>query len=302
MNIYNYRKFISFPSILKDSSFLRRNKIFCVVAATIIFSVVNARADLTKTETLSNFGTFSQLNSGVTYMNYLNVGRNACVPTSVANLLVYLDNTFTVPGLLQTGYSTVNTLAADMNTYQGANNDPNNGTYFSSEVSGLSTYLTDQGVSSIVSIVNATANPSPFELYNWLSAGYAVGIWINWDLAGAHALSLYSINVVTNEFGNAVSGTMGFIDPWGAPASDTSTAVNVTNVGFVVTSNNTLYVNSGYLGGAGGSTNDPDNPGASETGSISKGLAIFAVPEPSVWILFGLSGLALVVAYRRREQ
>ena len=265
----------------------------------ILASANIAHANLTVSENLASFGTFSQINSGVTYTNYLNVGPNACVPTSVANSLIYLNNTYSVPDLLQTGYNTVNTLAQDMGTFQGSGTNDPNGTSWENWQSGLSTYLINQGVSSRVSITSAVTTPNPLQLYNWLTLGKAVGIAINWDAGGGHALSLYSIDISTNNLGNPIGGTLGFVDPWGEPAGASATAVTISAATFIVT-NNSLYVSGGYLGGAGGSTNDPDNPGTSGTGSIGYGLAISVVPEPASCLLLGVGVLAVLISLRRR--
>jgi hypothetical protein len=280
------------------------------VISTVVFTIAmgvlslgsHARAQTySAAENVASFSTFSQLNSGVTYENFQNVSSNACVPTATANALSYLQNTYGITNLVLSGYDTVNTLAQDMGTYQGPPNPPGNGTYFSGQTNGLNTYLTDQGVSSMVSIAETAGVPTVASLYDWLTDSNAVTVWINWNGTGTdgfHALTLYSISYT--DVSGSISGSLGFLDPWGAPAGSNSVAADVSAATFVVV-NGLIDITNGYFGGAGGSTNDPDKPGASSTGTVQNGLDIAAVPEPSVFGLFGLGGLALAFAYRRRS-
>ena len=237
-------------------------------------------------------GTFGNLDQNNPLVTPANVQGTACVPTSVANGLTWLENTYSVPNLLQSspeesGYPTVNTLITDMGT-------TTNGTTFANEVAGLSTYLgpTGQNVASQVSFsgqisggvggFNQIQNsyPTAMYLYNSLVANDAVEFWINWynpttgKYNGAHSLTLTGI---TYNAGTG-NGNLSFIDPFGTGAG----AVTIANATFqTITSGATsfLYINGGYTGGAANNGLDPDNTFRSSVGAITTDL-VEAVPEP----------------------
>src|SRR5215469_3545676 len=141
-----------------------------------------ARGDLIATEPVSDFGTFSQLNPGVTGTDKLR--ENSCVPTSVANGLEFLNNfNGGIPGLMLPGYGTVNALSADMGTTEA-------GTSYPDMASGTVAYISSQGVASSVSRVGGESRPFVITLYDWLLADYAVQVWIKWDGGGAQCVEL----------------------------------------------------------------------------------------------------------------
>jgi len=276
-------------------------------------TIAAARAGLITSENFSNFGQFSQLNSGVTGSDALR--GNACVPTSVANGLAFLSNQYNVPNLMQAGYGTVNQLITDMGTTAA-------GTTYPKEVAGLATYIgpTGQNVSPPVQIVGGqvatgfgtvagfniqnNTNPTALQLYNWLLSGDAVEFWIAWTGGGAHSMTLYAISIDTDLNGAPTgTGTFSFVDPFGGSpmaGGNSASAVDIIAASYT-TVGGRLFINAGYTAGAGNSTGDPDNPGDSSTGFIVTDLAETVVPEPSGLFLcaFGVGILALL---RKRGQ
>lgn len=257
--------------------------------------VVAANAQILSDTEAGTFGNLDQNNPQVTPPN---VQGTACVPTSVANGLVWLENTYSVPNLLlsspeEGAYPTVNSLITDMGT-------TTNGTSFANEVAGLSTYLGagGQNVSPPVSIAGGQISggvggfnqiqnsfPTAMYLYNSLVANDAVEFWINWynpttqKYDGSHSLTLTGINYNVG----TGAGNLSFIDPFGTGSG----AVTIANASFTtVTSGGTsfLYINGGYTGGAANNGLDPDNTFQSSVGAITTDL-VEAVPEPGVWSL-----------------
>jgi hypothetical protein len=301
-----------------------RQASFKVVVILGIFSLGSmARADLVATETLGNFGTVSQLNSGVTGTDALRA--NSCVPTSVDNGLIYLNTTYGVPGLIAGNgdtYLTENTLSTDMGTTA-------NGTTFPNEVSGLATYIgpTGQNVSPPVQIVGGqispingpwgTVNgnniqnntlPTVMQMYNWLLAKDAVEFWINWSGGGAHSVTLYGIDINTVNGVATGSGTLSFIDPFGGTpmaGGNGGSAVTITSATFTTIvgggNNGEIMINGGYTGGAANNGADPDNAGRSSTGYIVTDLAEgIAVPEPSTCVAGALLLVPIAFASLRK--
>jgi len=142
-----------------------------VFLCPLIASVAQAQSG---SENQNLFGQLGQLNGGVTYVNpnYSNsiaVGPNACVPTSVANGLVFLNN-FYGGSLFQNynpnGYTTVNNLAAAMGTfnmsnYQGVANV--GGTWYGTQGAGFAGVATPPNeVTGLANYIGPTgANPAP---------------------------------------------------------------------------------------------------------------------------------------------
>ena len=272
-----------------------------------------AKADLITEETFSSFGTFSQLNAGVTGSDGLR--GNACVPTSVANALEYLSNTYNVSNLMQPGYGTVNSLVTDMGTTAA-------GTSYPGEAAGTATYIgpTGQNVSPPVQIVGGqvatgygtvagyniqnNTNPTALQLFNWLAADDAVEFWIAWDGGGAHSLTLYGIDVTTANGVPTGTGTLSFIDPFGGaatPGGNNGSAVNITSATFT-TIGGAMYINGGYTGGAAANGADPDNAGDSSTGFIRVSFAQSVVPEPATWAMCALALGGLLTARARARR
>ncbi len=309
------------PALARADGLCRRRAGLFVSAVLVILSFPSsAKANLISTETLADFGTLSQLNSAVAGPNGNAVAENACVPTSVANGLTYLDDIYPggVPGLINS-YSTVNTLITDMGTTA-------NGTAFPSEVAGLATYIgpTGQNVSPPVQIVGGqissingpwgTVNgyniqnntiPTAMQMYNWLNASDAVELWVNWSGGGAHSVTLYGIDIGIANGNPTGNGTLSFIDPYGGTlAGDGDTSVTIATA-TSSTVGGEIYINGGYTGGAANNGNDPDNLAASSTGYIVTDLAE-AVPEPSSTCIAGALLLlpfgASALRFLRRRQ
>jgi hypothetical protein len=250
-------------------------------------------------------GTFGNLDQNSITGQPTGVPANACVPTSVANGLIWLDNTYHIPGLIQgNGYPTIDSLIADMSTTSA-------GTTFPEMVSGTKTYIspTGQNVSPPVTVpsgqvsgglagqpVIQNSKPTAAFLYNNLSAGNAVEFWINWfdsstnSFKGAHALTLTAISY-DDTSGN---GTLDFLDPFGAGA-----AVPVIGATFNTRSDGYLFINAGYNGGAANNGADPDNAVRSSTGAIIVDL-VQAAPEPVSCGFFIIAAAGLAVRRARR--
>ena len=250
-------------------------------------------------------GTFGNLDQNNPLVTPAIVQSQACVPTSVANGLVWLDNTYNVPNLIlsspeEGAYPTVNALITDMGT-------TTNGTTFQNEVSGLSTYIgpTGQNVSPPVTIAGGQVSggvggfaqiqnsiPTAIYLYNMLAAGDAVEFWINWynsatqKYDGAHSLTLTGITY--NDLTQA--GSLSFIDPFGTGSG----AVTIASAAFQTIAGGYLFINGGYNGGAAANGADPDNTFASSQGAIITDL-VEAVPEPATLALMTVGVIALGV-------
>ena len=276
------------------------------LSAGAFLSIVSASVANAQIFSDTESGTFGNLDQNNPIVTPANVQNVACVPTSVANGLTWLENTYSVPNLLQSspeesGYPTVNTLITDMGTTTA-------GTYFTNEVPGLATYLgpSGQNVASQVSFsgqalggvagYNQIQNsfPTAMYLYNALVANDAVEFWINWYnpttqkyAPGSHSVTLTGITYNSNT-GN---GSLSFIDPFGTGSG----AVTIANATFqTITSGTTsfLFINGGYNGGAANNGLDPDNSILSSVGAITTDL-IEAVPEPGFGSFACLSLLML---------
>jgi hypothetical protein len=286
-----------------------RAGLIAVLAPALLWLVPAARADFIATENVANFGTFSQLNSGVTGSNALR--GQSCVPTSVANGLAFLNNTYGVPGLMQPGYGTVNTLSTDMGTTAA------NGTTFQQLITGLGTYIgpTGQNVSPPVNIVGGQAatgfgatgpniqnntNPTASQFFSWLSAGDAVEIGFTWTNGGGHFVTHYGIDI--NTIGNTPTGTgtISFLDPFGGTAGNANaSAVNIVNASYTTVGGQLSFT---YNGGAANNGADPDNSGATpSSGGIIVVAAAEAVPEPAsvVLVLSSIVPIGVITLVRR---
>jgi hypothetical protein len=90
-------------------------------AVLLSLSVAPVARAQTGSENTSLFGTFGQLNAGVTVLNGILIGTNACVPTATVNGLTFLENyqlSISQPDPLTFSptYTSVNFLATAMNT------------------------------------------------------------------------------------------------------------------------------------------------------------------------------------------
>jgi hypothetical protein len=163
------------------------------------------------------FDTSGQLNAGVTNMNGILIGTNACVPTATADGLGFLENyesSISQPDPLTSSvnnYIAVNALATAMQTFNnniyrfyGVNtnylgwsysnaNPPANwafytvqpnvgGTYTTSMFNGLQTYLSATG-----------ANPAPTISISGQVAGGTPGGWISGTFNGGMSIALNTI-------------------------------------------------------------------------------------------------------------
>lgn len=253
------------------------------------------------TEPIGMFGTFSQLNSGVTGTEALR--EYSCVPTSVANGLTFLSNYYSAPTLMLPGYGTVNTLSTDMGTTEA-------GTSYAGMGSGTASYFSGQGLASSFTMAGGETSPFMVTLYDWLLADYAVEFWISWASgSGAHSLTLCGIDLYTDS-GGAVTGagTLDFIDPYGGPISPSgnpSSAVVVTGASFMTDSGGAMHITDGYTTGGAANPSNPDNTSGATTGVLVNDLAEKftpggGAPEPSSLVLFGAGVLALVSKCRRQ--
>jgi hypothetical protein len=168
---------------------------FLISSALLLVTSVAPAQTASENSNLSFFGTLGQLNGGVTYINPnyngsaaytdINIQQNACVPTSVANGLIFLNNLYG-GNLFQNynqinNYAFVNDLAASMGTfniqsnaspfgivggtyYNGAGNNQFGVTVPPNEISGLANYISPTGSNSAprVSIVGGQYTSSLF--------------------------------------------------------------------------------------------------------------------------------------------
>jgi hypothetical protein len=206
-------------------------------------------------EQVSEFGTLGQLNNNAALTTSL--CTVACVPTSVDNGLVYLNDVYgenmTQFQSNPDTYTTVANLEKAMGTTTA-------GTSYLGEVNGLESFLSPTGadpapkvaigggqyVSSVVgtgttapltfstpalsSVVQNTL-PSASFLSSALQAQDAVTIWIQWGTyntkgvfvpsGGVHSVTLTSIT------DNSGSGSISFLDPWGNGNSSSSAAATL---------------------------------------------------------------------------
>jgi hypothetical protein len=253
---------------------------------------------------LGSFGNLDQNNTSISSNNFLL--EQACVPTAITNSLVWLSSTYNVPNALNfgTAVNTDKSLLSLMNTQPTGSANP--GTSDLNALNGLSTYLTNQGISSQIDIsggqtldvtggnlLNSTA--TPMYLYDALKAGSAVDIGVDWANAaqaaagtfnnGGHELSLTGISINAD----GTDGDLTFIDPSGG--------TTYTNIGWETILNNATDNPVMFINGTIPANND-DDPGAYQTAAINADFVISATPEPSSWMLGGLGLLAFLVIRR----
>jgi hypothetical protein len=254
-----------------------------LLAALVALSVPLIVHAQSASEDLSLFGQLGQGNAGVTGSQALK--DNACVPTSVANGLTYLENyanfTLDEPSpftATPNSYTAVNNLITAMDTDA-------DGTAYSDKFNGLQTYLSATGANPAptvsiygqaspdskggVPVVNAGinlqgVNPTVGFLVSALNNHDAVELGLQWgDFSGAtfnpdggHSVTLYSISydLLTN------SGMLGIIDPWGANtvSNNANTSAGDFDLSFTVT-NGFMFVSY--------PTTVADNPGDPVLGS-----------------------------------
>jgi hypothetical protein len=291
--------------------------------AVLVLSAPLVRAQsVNGNEDPTNYGSLSQNNSGITYSNNLNVQPVACMPTSFANALAYLNgvngnNVFTFnPGT----YTTLNNLANYMGTSYTSTTTPmgttySGGTSYLGGVQGFQAYSAATGTNPAkmpvtiggqyaTSVYSGNAlgatftnvDPTASYLANALNSKDAVELWIDWgDLngtdftatGGAHIVDLFQLNLSNG------SGTAEIVDP----QSFTDTTYNDPNataqqleVNVTTDAHGDLvftYPTSTISGAPGEVENGSSTLAAAPEGEQAVISADFieAVPEPSSWVL-----------------
>lgn len=108
---------------MKNTLSLRSVRLPLAISAFIFSVAFVAKADLPYgSEALSEFGSFGQGNAGINVANTLNIQPNACVPTAIADGLIFLENNQVADGhtdpfnVSQNNINVVNQLATLMGT------------------------------------------------------------------------------------------------------------------------------------------------------------------------------------------
>jgi hypothetical protein len=310
--------------------------VLSIGALLIGFLAPLARAvTINESETLADFGTLSQYNSGVTVMNALNVQEQACVPTSFANALTYLNNVNggTVFAHDPNSYADVNSLATAMGTANNPFPPGPVGTSYAGGANGFEQYNSAGGANPSTGVTisgqyaqaawggglpYAGANfanviPTDVFLGGNLANDNAVELGIQWGsynqdgtvftpAGGFHAIVLYSLNLVDG------AGFASVIDPISANGqlNDNAASAQVFTASMSTVGG---YMYLTYpLQIADDQTDGTDNGFAgfgALTGETARIVAVWAeaVPEPSTYIMavMGL-GAVLIVGCRRKPR
>lgn len=243
-----------------------------IVASLMALIAVHSINAQNASETLTWFGQLGQGNAAVMRggaPSQLDIRNNACVPTSVANGLTFLEN------YANFGLDEPSPFTTSPNTYTQVNNlilamdTDADGTAYSDKYNGLQSYLSPAGANPAphvsifgqaspaskggVPAVNAGidlagVNPTVDFLVTALDGNDAVELGLQWGSynsdnvftsRGGHSVTLDSIsyNATTN------FGTLGFIDPWGSNAivANAASAAGDYSVNFTVT-NGFIYI------------------------------------------------------------
>ncbi len=217
---------------------------YALVIALVSLGLASSARAQSGSEDTTLFGTFGQLNAGVTYANTLAVNPNACVPTATVNGLAYLYNEYGASALSYApSYTSVNNLAQAMGTsdnnyyqyYNAANqlvytskNTRNDAaaaaqgatTYaFRQDIGGTGTYPMFNGLQSYLSA--GGQNPSPLISISGEVGGATPASWLNGPLnpgmnvANATPTAQYLANLLNAH--DAVELTL----EWGITANNT---------------------------------------------------------------------------------
>jgi len=279
-----------------------------MIAAAIwsAFSLVGVATAQVSVQEVGGFGNLDQNNTSIS--NNAALLEQSCVPTAVTNSLVWLSTTYNIPSALNfgTAVNTDKSLISLMGTQP--TGSAHAGTSDLNALNGLSTYLSNQGVASQISIsggqsLDVTGGPilnstaTPMYLYNALEAGSSVDIGVDWANAaqtaagtftnGGHELTLTGISINSG----GTDGDLTFIDPSGG--------TTYTNIGWETILNNATDNPVMFINGTIPANND-DDPGAYQTAAINADFVITATPEPSSWMLGGLGLLAFLLIRKRR--
>jgi hypothetical protein len=261
-------------------------------APAILAAALSASAQ-SASEDLSFFGQLAQGNTMVAGSQGLR--NNACVPTSVANGLSYLQNyanfTLDEPSPFSSNpnsYAAVNSLVAAMDTDA-------SGTSYSDKFNGLQSYLSPAGANPAPNVfisgqaspaskggvpaVNAGislqgVNPTVGYLISALNNHDAVELGLQWgsfsgavfNPNGGHSVTLDSISYDVG----TQSGMLGIIDPWGANtiSNNAGSSAGDYDISYTIT-NGFIYVTYPLT--------VADNPGDVVIGSNSASEAGFVI-------------------------
>jgi hypothetical protein len=256
----------SSPNSASNDVTKMKQSIKLTLVAPVVLAVALSAYSQSASEDLSFFGQLGQGNAMVTGTQALR--DNACVPTSVANGLTFLENyanfTLDEPSPFTASpnnYTAVNNLIAAMDTDE-------QGTAYSDKYNGLQTYLSATGANPAprVSVMGQASpaskggvpavnpginlqgvNPTVSYLVTALDNHDAVELGLQWGSFtgdvfspdGGHSVTLDSISYTAS----SNSGMLGIIDPWGAntTANNASSSAGDYEVPFSIT-NGFMYL------------------------------------------------------------